>query len=463
MGATWNGTSAGKMASYSSRGPAYDGRIKPTVVAPGGDSITADGPSPVKAASTSSSDEQCGSDPANRYHPTGGTSFAHPAVAGSAALVRQYFTDGWYPSGVKTPSQWINPSAALIKAVLVNSAVQLTDNSAYEQLCVFCSDCPHPHYDCSYTYNYPNKIQGWGRILLENSLYFSGDSRGLMVVDDSSGLANSGDVKEYSIQVTDSTPVEPLKATLVWSDYPATAGTSGPALQNNLDLVVKDPACTAYNGNHFSSGIASQSLPGGSNDARNVEEEVLLGSPSVPPTPGIWAVSVRAANIVQAYQPFALVATGKVGRYLLTAAGDEMTGLETIVSGSYVNTQASDDVYEVLQEVLQGDVSVLEHVWRFDNVSPCRSTLTLRLEGNRPSNPDGDNFKFYWSDSLNGTYTEIPNAVISLPAELQGGIDYPFAWPGTSSTIYIKVKDTHQEPGSGSSLDRLNIDFLQIR
>ena len=42
-----------------------------------------------------------------------------PVVAGAVALVRQYFTEGWYPSGTKTPSSAYTPSGALLKAVVL--------------------------------------------------------------------------------------------------------------------------------------------------------------------------------------------------------------------------------------------------------------------------------------------------------------------------------------------------------
>lgn len=49
-----------------------------------------------------------------------GTSMSVPAVAGSAAIVRQYFEEGWYPYGISQSSEKLNPSGALVKAVLLN-------------------------------------------------------------------------------------------------------------------------------------------------------------------------------------------------------------------------------------------------------------------------------------------------------------------------------------------------------
>lgn len=49
---------------------------------------------------------------------------ATPIAAGSAALVQQYFQEGWYPTGVATATNKIQPSGALIKAVLLGKPLQ---------------------------------------------------------------------------------------------------------------------------------------------------------------------------------------------------------------------------------------------------------------------------------------------------------------------------------------------------
>ena len=56
-----------------------------------------------------------------------GTSMATPIAAGNAALVQQYFQEGWYPTGVKTPTNSMQPSGALIKAVLLGETLQPCD------------------------------------------------------------------------------------------------------------------------------------------------------------------------------------------------------------------------------------------------------------------------------------------------------------------------------------------------
>ena len=54
---------------------------------------------------------------------------ATPIAAGSAALVQQYFQEGWYPTGVATTANKIQPSGALIKAVLLGELVPLAVSS----------------------------------------------------------------------------------------------------------------------------------------------------------------------------------------------------------------------------------------------------------------------------------------------------------------------------------------------
>ena len=98
------------MTSWSSRGPTYDGRAKPDIVAPGYNIYSANGNVGKDSCSTTD---------------MAGTSMSAPIVAGNAALVRQYFRDGYYPCGAKGCGESIAPSGSLVKAVLVNGAQNL--------------------------------------------------------------------------------------------------------------------------------------------------------------------------------------------------------------------------------------------------------------------------------------------------------------------------------------------------
>ena len=54
------------------------------------------------------------------------TSWATPQASGAAALVRDYFTQGFHPTGAAVSGNAMAPTAALVKAVLVNGAREST-------------------------------------------------------------------------------------------------------------------------------------------------------------------------------------------------------------------------------------------------------------------------------------------------------------------------------------------------
>ncbi|HEU4412096.1 MAG TPA: S8 family serine peptidase [Polyangiaceae bacterium] len=265
VGATLRGTSANSMASFSSCGPTSDGRVKPDVTIPGSGIISARSDFSVttnNCTTTSSS----------------GTSMAAPAAAGLATLIRQYYTDGFYPTGAAQLADRFTPSAALVKATLINSATQMANAGAI-----------------------PGNCQGWGRILLENSLFFPGQARKLFAADDAGfPLGGAGQQKTFTFSAQAG---EPLKVTLAWTDFPSTPAAN-PNLNNDLDLVVTGPTGT-FRGNVFSGGA---SVAGGSADRKNNLEQVLINAPAS----GTYTVTVNAFNVPSGAQPFALVVTGNV-------------------------------------------------------------------------------------------------------------------------------------------------------
>jgi serine protease AprX len=258
------------MAAFSSRGPMADGRIKPDVVAPGTNILS------VKSSRASES----GWGPYNDYYMyMGGTSMASPLSTGAATLVREFY--------VEHEGQ-ASPSAALIKATLINTAVDIAGygNTSHE------AGLP-----------IPNNHEGWGRINVG-----AATTAGRAFVDQTTGV-NTGATLTYNYNNTSS--ARPFKVSLVWSDHPA-AALAGTTLVNNLNLRVTAPNGAVYLGNVFSGGW---SQTGGSADTKNNVENVYVPSPAV----GTWTVQVVGANVPQGPQPFALVVDGTLNAEAFTA------------------------------------------------------------------------------------------------------------------------------------------------
>src|SRR6266487_4655431 len=279
VGASQNGPNREKMASISSRGPAGDGRLKPDVLAPGVAIWSAHGCDP---------SGQC-----DDYAQLSGTSMATPTAAGAVALLRQYYVDGWYPTGTRQSADGFVPSAALLKATLINGAAEITGTGAYD----------------NGEARYPNDNQGWGRILLDDGIFFQGDSRRLFTDDHRIGV-NTGDSVMYQLAIGDASV--PVEVTLVWSDYPG-APMSTPNLVNDLDLVVIAPDGTIFAGNQFTGYNPGESTPnpGGSDRLNNVEGVLVRSGVQA----GIWTVRVSAYNVPQGPQPYALVVTGGISQH----------------------------------------------------------------------------------------------------------------------------------------------------
>ncbi len=256
---------------FSSRGPTMDGRIKPDVLAPGTMVVSA-------AISFAVPGPTCGDATMS------GTSMAAPTAAGLGALVRQYFVDGFYPSGRPNAVDAFEPSAALVKAALIASAVDLSTLG-----------CDHEPI--------PSREQGWGVIQLDTALIFEGDDRRLVVDDHREGFTGPDDTPvRAEIAVADDGP---LKVVLVWTDAPSSS-LATTNLVNDLDLTVSGPN-GVYPGNSFSGGI---SVPGGDPDRLNNVEVVFLPRAER----GLWSIEIAPHIIGAPAQDFALVVVGKVRR-----------------------------------------------------------------------------------------------------------------------------------------------------
>jgi hypothetical protein len=320
---------ANGLAAFSSRGPTFDYRTKPDIVAPG-----------TFIASVASQMLPGG----GWYQFMSGTSMATPLTAGSAALVREYY---------RKIQRWSNPSAALIKATLMNCA----DEMAPGQYGVWANaNCPAGGALQEIALR-PNNDEGWGRVNVGacimnksqgGSIWYreGGSTRGVFSLDQIGGLT-TGQSVELWFYVSDNT--NPFRATLVWTDYPSYAGSSH-NLVNDLDLEVRAPISATQNVDLFGHGDKATVQGETTRDRLNNAEEVTIRTPR----PGNYRVRVSASSVPSVSlpkggsQPFALIVSGSFANSL------GISGAVTDEAGS---------VRRDVQMVLSGRTGVLASVY----------------------------------------------------------------------------------------------------
>ena len=275
------------LAYFSSRGPTSDGRIKPDIVSPGFNILSAGSrpsavgecdpvdPSLIPSANVSTTI----SGDYGLYY-SAGTSMATPIVSGTAALVRQYFSSGFYPTGeANVNNTMTSPSAALMKAVLINGASSLLgvdDGSGV---------LPVADYDVN---------QGHGRVHLLRSLPLAYVNDISVEVYDRQTITN-GDSHNYTFAINGTCCLEELSVTLVWTD-PAAAAGCAQCLVNDLDLSLKDSFGNIHNAN----GLINTT------DTFNNVERIR-----VPAADGDnFVVFVNGTNMASLAQNYSLVVTG---------------------------------------------------------------------------------------------------------------------------------------------------------
>ena len=238
------------VTSFTSWGPADDGRLKPDISAPGCQSNDDGG---VTSCSSSGG-----------YTVKCGTSMASPTVCGLSALLIEDYRNQF-------PGQPLFRNSTL-KAWFAHTA----------------SDGGNTGPDYQY---------GYGSVRVESAMLLM--RSGAFVEQELS--QGQSFVRTVTVNAGD----PELKVTLAWDDYPGTPN-SNPALVNDLDLIVTGPS--GFQSYPWTLDPSNPSAVAGQNQADHINniEQVQVANPQA----GVWTIEVYGYNVPQGPQPFSLVGDG---------------------------------------------------------------------------------------------------------------------------------------------------------
>lgn len=246
-----------EMTSFSSWGPADDGRIKPD--------ICGNGYTVYSAAWNDDFPTET-----NWYGTKNGTSMSSPNVTGSLLLLQEHYYD--------LNSAWMK--SATLKALAIQTADECGPDDG------------------------PDYMFGWGLLNTETATNtITNRNINALIEEDS----YSGSNKTYTVTANGT---DPLRATLVWTDpagTPPSVGATTPMLVNDLDMTITG-AKTTYSPYKLDRTSPSSAATTGDNDVDNVEQ-IHIASP----TNSSYTITItHEGSITDGPQEFSLIVTGIV-------------------------------------------------------------------------------------------------------------------------------------------------------
>lgn len=255
----WTQASDVVMSSFSSWGPADDGRIKPDIVANG--------------IGLYSTDHDSDDD----YRSLNGTSMSSPSVTGSVALLIQHYEN---VMGIGSAMR-----SATMKALIINTADEAGPDDG------------------------PDYMFGWGLMNTQRAAAKISENQTADVIVES--VLNNGE--SYSQDIT-TTGTNPIKVTVVWTD-PAGTPTSASLdpsdvmLVNDLDLRITQASSTFYPWKLDKDNPVNAATQLSENNVDNVEE-VFIASPATATT---YTITIdHDGTLSGGSQAFSMIISGDI-------------------------------------------------------------------------------------------------------------------------------------------------------
>jgi hypothetical protein len=173
-----------------------------------------------------------------------------------------------------------------------------------------------------------------------------------------------------------------------------------------------------------------------------------------------WPVGWTFDATVETIMNLDLGAAGFTGGTLYIVIRDTDTS-KNLPDKNTDNTLTSFKIDHLVVTVLRasGQTSVLDHVWTFDAPAAGGDAYKLYVEAYRPTNAEGDNFKFQYSLNAAGPWADLLTVIKSVDDDKTQSASMPTSVGG--STIYIRVVDTD---GTINNLqnDTVYVDYMRI-